>query len=367
MPLPPTVDFDALLGPVSEAKPAGESIRYDGVYDAIQEARREEDALPMGDWEREVKSADWSSVIELATEAIGKKSKDLQIGVWLAEALVKKHGFAGVRDGLRLLRGLQENFWDGLFPEVEDGDLEFRASPLHWLNEKLPACIKTLVITDGPGRYCWFQWEESRKVDNLGRQDPAAMEAAVAEGKITGERFDSEVQATPRAFYEELLLSIDQSREELSALEKIVDERFARDAPSLLGVRQALDDCHALVADVLKKKRAQDPTYKPAAVPAASEAPPTGAAVQGQQEAARGGAAVGWFGEPRSRDEAFQQLAVISAYLKRSEPQHPVTYLLERAIRWTKMPLEEWLGEVVRNDDVLQQLRDTLGIKSQNP
>jgi hypothetical protein len=31
------------------------------------------------------------------------------------------------------------------------------------------------------------------------------------------------------------------------------------------------------------------------------------------------------------------------------------------------MPLEEWLGEVVRNDDVLQQLRDTLGIKSQNP
>jgi hypothetical protein len=30
------------------------------------------------------------------------------------------------------------------------------------------------------------------------------------------------------------------------------------------------------------------------------------------------------------------------------------------------MPLEEWLGEVVRNDDVLQQLRDTLGIKGQS-
>jgi type VI secretion system protein ImpA len=366
MPLSATLDFDALLGAVSEGKPAGESVRYDGVYDAIQEARREEDALPMGEWQREVKSADWNAVIDLATQAIGKKSKDLQIGVWLAEALVKKCGFDGVRDGLRLLRELQENFWDGLFPEVEDGDLEFRASPLHWLNEKLPSCIKSLVITNGSGQYCWFQWEESRKVDNLGRQDPAAMQAAVAEGKITGERFDLDVQATPRAFFEELFLSIDQSREELSALEKVVDERFAREAPSLLGVRQALGDCHALVADIVKKKRAQDPTYKPEAAPAVAEQRPASAVVQGREEPMPGGAVVGWFGEPRSRDEAFQQLAVISAYLKRSEPQHPVTYLLERAIRWTKMPLEEWLGEVVRNDDVLQQLRDTLGIKGQS-
>jgi hypothetical protein len=27
------------------------------------------------------------------------------------------------------------------------------------------------------------------------------------------------------------------------------------------------------------------------------------------------------------------------------------------------MPLEEWLGEVIRNDDVLKHLRETLGIK----
>jgi type VI secretion system protein ImpA len=57
-------------------------------------------------------------------------------------------------------------------------------------------------------------------------------------------------------------------------------------------------------------------------------------------------------------------LAQIAAYLKRVEPQHPVSYLLERAVRWTKMPLEEWLGEVVHSDEVLAHLRDTLGIKS---
>jgi type VI secretion system protein ImpA len=188
----------------------------------------------------------------------------------------------------------------------------------------------------------------------------------MAEGKITGERFDSDVQATPRPFYEELLLSIEQGKGELSALEKVVDEKFAREAPSLLGVRQALDDCHTLIADIVKKKRAQDPSYKPEAAPAVSEQRPATVAIQGQEQSVQGDATVGWLGEPRSRDEAFQQLAVISAYLKRAEPQHPVTYLLDRALRWTKMPLEEWLGEVVRNDDVLQQLRDTLGIKGQS-
>jgi type VI secretion system protein ImpA len=68
-------------------------------------------------------------------------------------------------------------------------------------------------------------------------------------------------------------------------------------------------------------------------------------------------------GEPRSREEAFHQLAIIASYLKRVEPQHPVSYLLERAVRWTRMPLEEWLGEVVRNEEVLHHLRETLGIK----
>ena len=74
--------------------------------------------------------------------------------------------------------------------------------------------------------------------------------------------------------------------------------------------------------------------------------------------------AMTWSAEPKSREEAFQRLVVIANYLKRVEPQHPVSYLLERAVRWTRMPLEDWLGEVVRNDDVLKHLHDTLGIKA---
>ncbi len=104
MATPQTIDVDALLAPIPGDNPAGEPVRYAGPYDAIQEARRADDDLDQGEWKRETKSADWLGVIAIATETLAAKSKDLQIAVWLTEALVKRHGFPGLRDGLRLLR-----------------------------------------------------------------------------------------------------------------------------------------------------------------------------------------------------------------------------------------------------------------------
>jgi type VI secretion system protein ImpA len=314
-------------------------------------------------------------VINLATEALGTKCKDLQIAVWLVEALSKTHGFAGLREGLSLVRELHEQFWHGLYPEIEDGDLEFRAGPLNWLNEKLPAAIREVALTAGNPPYAWNDWDESRKVDNLGRQNPEAMEAAIAEGKITGEQFDKSVQATDRAFFESLFEDLAQSKEQLSRLEKTVDEKFGPNAPSLIKMRNAIDDCHQVVGGILKKKREEDPAYKPASDSTMVKGPVS--ATLTTTDMNRGNshdngnpiavvASTSSAGEPRNRDEAFQRLSVLAAYLKRVEPQHPVTYLLERAVRWTKMPLDQWLGEVVSNQDVLNQLRDTLGIKDRD-
>jgi type VI secretion system protein ImpA len=359
------LDLDALLAAIPGENRAGESVRYSGVYDAIQEARRADEELPMGDWQREVKSADWHAVIHLTTEALGNKSKDLQLGAWLVEALAKQRGFAGVRDGLNLLREMHEQFWEGLYPEMQDGDLEFRAGPLNWLNEKLPASIREIALTEGDPPYSWNHWDESRKVDNLGRQNPDAMQAAIAEGKVSGEQFDKSAEATERAFYENLFEDLAQAKEQLSRLERTVEEKFAQNAPSFIKVRNALDDCHQVVVDIVKKKRVQDPNYKPPTDDSSSSNGRDTGTHTGHEygRPMTAPSAASWPGEPRSREEAFQRLAAIAAYLKRVEPQHPVSYLLERAVRWTSMPLEDWLGEVIHSEEVLGHLRDTLGIK----
>src|SRR5262245_35415219 len=120
---------DDVLIPVPGANPAGENLRYAPVYDKIKEARREDDDAPQGDWRRERKLADWPLTVKLTAEALTKKSKDLQLAAWLTEALVRRNGMSGLMEGLQVLHGLVEAFWDSLYPEIEDGDAEFRAAP----------------------------------------------------------------------------------------------------------------------------------------------------------------------------------------------------------------------------------------------
>src|SRR6266571_1017279 len=117
MPSPLTLDIEALLAPIPGENPAGESLLNTESYDAIKKARQEgDDRDPL---EPKIKTADWSAVIALATDALATKSKDLQLAAWLVEALVKRQGFLGLRDGLRLLQQLQERFWAPLYPEIE--------------------------------------------------------------------------------------------------------------------------------------------------------------------------------------------------------------------------------------------------------
>ena len=99
-----------------------------------------------------------------------------------------------------------EQFWDSLFPEIEDGDLELRAGPLDWLGSKFEACLRDLPITSD-GR-SWFKYKESRTV---GYENDASTDAKLktrndllADGKISAETFDQSVDETPKLFYENL-------------------------------------------------------------------------------------------------------------------------------------------------------------------
>src|SRR5947207_8308354 len=130
------IKIEALLEPIAGDNPAGENLQYAGLHDEIREARYSEDNLEQGDWKREIKSADWQQVASLATEALATRTKDLQVCAWLAEALVKLYGFTGLYDGLKLMRGLNEQFWENLYPEIDKGDLEARANSLAWMDRQ---------------------------------------------------------------------------------------------------------------------------------------------------------------------------------------------------------------------------------------
>src|SRR5262245_25510475 len=272
------LDFESLLSPIPGDNPGGEPLRYVGVYDAIEEARRADDNLTQGDWQRDTKPSEWRRVVEIATEALAKRSKDVQIAAWLTEALVQIHGFAGFREGCRLTREIVEQFWESFYPVIEDGDLEPRGTPFEWMNQRLPQALKMVPVARSSrgDQYGWWHWQESRTVENLGRQSPEARTAALAEGKISVEDFEQAVAGQRRAQSATLFADVSGATAERRALDEALDRQFGRDAPSLVALKQAAEECRALVETIVKRKRELEPD---------AVAPGTSAAGEGDDEA----------------------------------------------------------------------------------
>src|SRR5450631_1512386 len=112
-----------ILTPIAGQNPSGVDLRYDTknqVYLKITEARRQDDELAQGDWQRERKVANFPLAVKLAQDAIATASKDLQLAAWLTEGLLHTEQFSGLYSGLELCRNLLDSFWDSIYPKIED-------------------------------------------------------------------------------------------------------------------------------------------------------------------------------------------------------------------------------------------------------
>ena len=269
------MDIDAILSPIPGENPAGEDLRYEPVYDEIKEARRADDELDRGAWEYEIKAADWDKTLDLCAETLAKRTKDLQIGAWLTEALVKIQGFEGLATGLKILTCFLTDFWDNVYPEIDEGDLDYRVGPLEFLNNNLWFPIKAVPVTDprvSPG-YSWLLWQESRQVGSakdlvnefgdVNESKKAARDEMIADGKLTAEDFDSAAASSSKAFYVKLDAALTACVEQFKALDETVDKQFGNQGPRLSELKQSIEDCALFVSRTLKKKREIEPDPQP--------------------------------------------------------------------------------------------------------
>jgi type VI secretion system protein ImpA len=264
------IDIQTLLAPIPGDNPAGEDLRYTPLYEELKEARRADDPLDRGDWQRDIKTADWNRIVTVATAALSNRTKDLQVAAFLVEALSNTEGFAGVAAGLNIITGFLQEFWEHLYPQIEEGDLEYRIGPLEFLNEKLWLPIKQIPVTDRTtAGYSWMKWQESRQVgtekdtrNQNGEVDEGkrrARQDLIAEGKLTAEEFDTAVSLSSKAFYRTLAENVTACVEAFKRLDETVDKKFGREAPRLTELKTSLEDCELLVSKILKEKRILEP------------------------------------------------------------------------------------------------------------
>jgi type VI secretion system ImpA family protein len=357
------IDLERLLTPISGSRPAGESLRYSGLFDQIQEARREDDpTLPQGVWKTSLKKADWKEVERLCLEALETRTKDLQLAAWLLEAWLRLDGAPGVVQGLQLLAGLCESFWDSVHPELEEDDPELRLAPLYWVDERLSEELRLFIPVTRPETeeapaYSLADWEAARHLDNLARSNPQVLEAAEAAGRLTLPKFLVSVTLTPSSFY---VLQIGELRQALGALGELgalLESRCGDRAPSFRRFNGHLVAVQRLAARVLEERQDE----LPADAAGDEDLPAWGGVGEYDEGVLDDGLPSS--GPIRSRAEAYRRLSEAADYLLRTEPHSPAPYLVKRAVTWGSMSLSELLHELLQNSSDLNMLYSLLGIK----
>jgi type VI secretion system protein ImpA len=359
------IDTAELLQAIPGSQPCGGDVSFSSEFDQIREARRADDAsLSQGEWQTALKVADWREAIKLTSKVLREQSKDLQAGVWLGEALISRYGFDGALDAFTVLDGLIEIFWDGFYPHADGNDLDERASKLAWFNTWGALALKKAPLSASAPLVNLIDWQSSREVDNLARQNATAYQKALGDGKLNGEAFDKAVTSSGAEFITKLLASLDAAQAAFDTLKQHVDTRFGKQAPSFGDLADALKRAKQVAVRAAQALGLANATNADDAADSANGDTNNAAA------SASGGGNAGAFAMPSltqagsgpTRAELLRALREIAAYFRRVEPHSPVSFLLERAVTWADTPLDQWLTEVVSDDSVLRMIRDRIGV-----
>ena len=330
--------LESLLAPIAPNMPSGASLRGTAIYNAIEKARRKDDtSVPFGAWEYEFKRADWDKVSQICVDALCNKSKDLQLVAWLLEAQIHLNGFAAVAPCLHLIFSLCERYWESVHPVPEQGDLEFRANIISWINEKLLPALRQVPITacEREQEYAWIDWERNRRNEQI-RANVSRRESADLEGASLNQ-LNAALGHTETDYFIWLRDALIDALFSMEMLELKIDELFDNNAPSLAKLGELHEQVLELVDAELKKRGIEFQVEQNntnahenevhAALDQAQNAP--------NRSQENGHAPVQ--ASISSRNEAYQRLAEAADFLMRIEPHSPAPYLVHRAIEWGRM------------------------------
>ncbi len=251
MQTPAILDIEALAAPVPGPAPHGEDLRSDFTsgadFQRLRDLRTRVRALERAadaadDETRPV--AEWREILDLGTELLTRRSKDLEIAAMMVEGLARLHGYAGLRDGFGLIRVLVERYWDGLFPEPDEDGVSTRVRPVTGLNGEggegtLIQPLRRIPLIHGQQRH-YSLWQVAQAGDIAGL-DPAQRQLRLDGGATDLDAVRAAAQEMTATAVNALLADIAAAQEAFQELCRILDERCGAESPPSSNIRNVLE------------------------------------------------------------------------------------------------------------------------------
>lgn len=362
---PAILDFERLAAPIEGESAVGTDLRSDtsptSPYYEVKDVRStaraaERQAVMNGD--DAAGAADWRPILASVPEILSGTSKDLELVAYYIEALVREHGFAGLRDGFRLARELVASFGDDIYPLPDEDGIETRVAPLTGLNGEgaegtLIGPIKNIPITDrtSVGTFGCAQYSQAVELE---RAPEDVRERRITQGAVDLQTFQAAVSETSPEFYQQLVADVDEAIEEFKSLTAALDERYGQDSPPSSNIRSALEECRETIMKAGGDKLAM-------AAPAEEEEVADEAA--GDDNGAAPAQPKATVDAINTREDAFKAISKVADFFRKTEPHTPISFALDRIVRWGRMPLPELLRELIVDENSVDQMFRLVGIR----
>ena len=360
------ISLDQLLAPVSDNNGVGDNIRehtsQDSPYYKTKDARsaaRAAERNNMFDSDTSEADGQWRKILELAPDILKNQAKDLEIASWYTEALIRQYGFPGLRDGFKLIKGLIEQYWDDLYPLPDEDGIETRVASLTGLNGEgaegvLITPIRNVYITEGtePGPFHYWKYQQALEVDKIIDEEVKKTKADKLGFSLSDVK--KAVAESSESFYADLFDDLSETITVYREIGALLDKHCGiNDSPPTSNIINILEDCFGTVKHIGKYKLPEPESDDEVT----SETSDDSSSMNTSEP-------VSISGPVKNREDAFKKLIEISEFFRKTEPHSPVSYKLERAVKWGDMPLESLIRELIPDSSARDFYSSLTGIKT---
>jgi len=324
-----SINLDELLSPVAADTPCGEDIEYDPVFAELEKLAQGTPERQYGGTIIPAEPPNWRSVRELAL-TLAARTRDLRVAVYLARSLLNVDGLAGFAEGLALVEGLLDRYWDeGVYPQLDPDDDN---DPTARINVIVALCDPEttlrnlretpLVVSRALGRFSLRDFQIAAGVLTPAKEDRSSAPTQAGIDAAAQDAALEDLQAIAKA--------VTDAKTMAEQIEATLTERIgATQAPSLDGLTSVLKEMRQVLAEPLRRRGVE-------AGFSDGRANQDGTVNGGGPDRAAGGHPLDGgqrlvVGDVASREDAIRLLDKICDYFKRYEPSSPVPFLLQRA------------------------------------
>ena len=367
--------LDHYLKDIAEDSPCGVNLENDPAFAELEQEIKGTPERQIGDSIIPAKEPDWIKIRTLAL-ALLDRSRDIQVTIHLTCALVRTDGFAGLDDGLTLIREFLQKHWDDVYPrqEPEDDYPVLRINTLFTLKDyqKILDPIANIPLTNSKlGRYSWNQIETAKKnVDTfshmtletydeyLKRNADINASYSMEEAKKNA---SDEVKSIEAAFKETNLESlqslakvIKHALEQAEGIETVISEKVgSENSPNISVLATLLKNIQKILNDNILQKQAAE-LEKNASEMGAQNDQVSAGLIKGGEETVK-------LSVIQSREDVITAIDAICRYFERYEPSSPVPFLLQRAKKLLSMNFMEILRDLT--PDAVSQAENICGVQ----